>query len=85
LAHEGAATALPRARMRVRLRRVGRDLGSWSGEAAGERTAAHSGQGLPDECYRLKAHTADKLWSSNSRRVKVAAERGDTHRCSEAA
>jgi hypothetical protein len=72
-AHEGAA------------RRAGRDLGSWSGEATGERTVAHSGQGLPGECYRLKEHTPDKLWSSNSRRAKVAAERGGTHRCSEAA
>jgi hypothetical protein len=84
-AHEGAATALPRACTRVRLRRVMRALGSRSGEATDERMVAHSGQGLPGECYRLKEHTSGKLWSSNSHRAKVAAERGGTHRCPAAA
>jgi hypothetical protein len=78
-AHEGAATALSRARTRVRLRCALHALSSRSDEATDEWTAAHSGQGLPGECYRLKAHTPGKLWSSNSRRAKVAAERGDTH------
>jgi hypothetical protein len=81
----GVATALPRARTRVRLHRVVRALGSRSGKATGERTAVHSGQDLPGECNRLKVHTRGKLWSSNSRRAKVATERGGTHRRPEAA
>jgi hypothetical protein len=55
-----AAIALPRARTRVRLQRAVHPLGSRSGEAAGEQMAAHSGQGLPRECHRLKAHTREQ-------------------------
>jgi hypothetical protein len=46
--------------MRVRLRRAVHALGSRSGEATGERMASHSGQDLPGECHRLKAHTREK-------------------------
>jgi hypothetical protein len=57
-----------------------RALGSRSGEVIGERMTTHSGQGLPGECYRLKVHMLGKIWSSNSRRANMKAERGDTHR-----
>jgi hypothetical protein len=51
-------------------------LDNRSGEAVGERMAAHSEQGLLGECHRLKEHALGKLWSSNSHQAKVVTEKG---------